>query len=178
MDLIASFSSQKVERFNFFILRGLMGDSGLFFLFDTGAICPVIGVNSFFVRNDNPDYSSNVAALTKILQDEIKTQKILARPKPLKTANNQSVTTYPCVCHKVSISNTPERDFYFDISLDEINIPLLGSSFIDDCAYSHAINGNIIITGIKEQAGAEYYKGLNILEFDDIAIKFQKDRIS
>ncbi|MBQ6320247.1 MAG: hypothetical protein IJI23_10765 [Lachnospiraceae bacterium] len=88
MDLIASFSSQKVERFNFFILRGLMGDNGLFFLFDTGAICPVVGVNSFFVKNDNPDYSSNTDALAKILRDEIKAQKILPRPKPLKTANN------------------------------------------------------------------------------------------
>lgn len=159
----------------FFILRGLMGDSGLFFLFDTGAICPVVGVNIFFVKNNNPDYSSNTAALAKILRDEIKTQKILPRPKPLKTANNQNVTTYPCICHNVSISITPERDFYFDISFDEISIPLLGSSFIDDCDYSHAINGNINITGIKEQAGSDYYKGLNILEFDDIAIRFQNE---
>lgn len=66
----------------------LWGDNGLFFLFDTGAICPVVGVNSFFVKNDNPDYSSNTDALAKILRDEIKAQKILPRPKPLKTANN------------------------------------------------------------------------------------------
>ena len=48
MDLIASISSQKINTFNFFTVHGILGDDDLIFLFDTGAICPVVGVNSFF----------------------------------------------------------------------------------------------------------------------------------
>ncbi len=168
MDLIASFSSQKVNTFNFFILHGLLGDDDLIFLFDTGAICPVVGVNNFFRRKT--DNGKDI--LIQVLQKEISTQGIVSRPVPLKTANSQEVTTYPCVCHHVSIENTAERDFYFDISFDDISIPLLGSSFIDDCAYSHAINGNLNITGMKQQAGAGYYTGRNVLDFDKVAEKF------
>lgn len=60
----------------------------------------------------------------------------------------------------------------FDISFDDISIPLLGSSFIDDCAYSHAINGNLNITGMKPQAGVGYYSGRNVLDFDKVAAAF------
>lgn len=169
MDLIASFSSQKVNAFNFFVLHGILGDDDLIFLFDTGAICPVVGVNSFF-RKGKTDLNQDT--LAQILQNEINAQGVLSRPVPLKTANSQEITTYPCVCHHVSIENTAERDFYFDISFDDISIPLLGSSFIDDCAYSHAINGNLNITGMKPQAGASYYSGRNILDFDKVAAKF------
>ena len=49
MDLIASFSSQKINRFHFFDINGILDeDKDLVFLFDPGAACPVIGVNSFF----------------------------------------------------------------------------------------------------------------------------------
>lgn len=169
MDLIASFSSQKVNTFNFFVLHGLLGDDDLIFLFDTGAICPVVGVNNFFreVRSDR-----NRNTLERILHNEIDVQGIVSRPVPLKTANNQEVSTYPCVCHHVSIENSTERDFFFDISFDDISIPLLGSSFIDDCAYSHAINGNLNITGMKPQAGVGYYSGRNVLDFDKVAAAF------
>ena len=169
MDLMASFSSRKVNTFNFFSFYGILGDNGLVFLFDTGAACPVVGINNFF---DTSDDSNDRTKLEQLLRDEIATQKVLPRPIPLKAANNQPVTTYPCVCHHVSIENTRERDFYFDISFDDISIPLLGSSFIDDCAYSHAINGNLSITGMKQQAGVVYYTGRNVLEFDTVGNKF------
>ena len=70
MDLIASFSSQKVNTFNFFILHGLLGDDDLIFLFDTGAICPVVGVNNFFRRKT--DNGKDI--LIQVLQKEISTQ--------------------------------------------------------------------------------------------------------
>ena len=169
MDLIASISSQKINTFNFFTVHGILGDDDLIFLFDTGAICPVVGVNSFFRKSIS---NNDMSILEQILREEISAQRIVSRPVPLKTANSQEVTTYPCVCHHVSIENTAERDFYFDLSFDDISIPLLGSSFIDDCAYSHAINGNINITGLKPQAGADYYSGRNVLDFDKVAAKF------
>lgn len=170
MDLIASFDSQRVNTFDFFVLRGIFGRSGLFFLFDTGASCPVVGVNNFFDKDD----MENKENLEKIIRDEISIQKVAPRPIPLKAANSQPVTTYPCVCHGVSIENTAEQEFYFDLSFDEISIPLLGSSFIDDCAYNHAINGNVNITGMKKRAGANYYNGRNVLDFDKVAKEYEK----
>ena len=169
MDLIASFSSQRINAFHFFVIHGLMANKDLVFLFDTGASCPVLGVNSFFRDGDT---TNNRHILEQLLYNELSSQNILPRPIPFKAANNQEMTTYPCVCHNVSIENTAERDFYFDISFDDISIPLLGSSFIDDCAYSHAINGNLNITGMKPQAGAGYYAGRNVLDFDKVAEKF------
>ncbi len=170
MDLIASFDSQKVNTFNFFFLRGIFGSSGLFFLFDTGASCPVVGINNFFDKDD----IESKRLLEKIILDEITKQDIAPRPEPLKAANSQPVTTYPCVSHGVSIENTKAQDFYFDISLDDISIPLLGSSFIDDCAYSHAINGNINITSMKPHTGADSYKYRNVLDFDEVSKKYEE----
>ena len=169
MDLMASFRSRKVNTFHFFSVYGILGDTGLVFLFDTGAACPVIGINNFFYENIDLNERS---VLEKLLKDELLKQAIMPRPVPLKAANNQPVTTYPCVCHHVSIENTAKRDFYFDISFDDISIPLLGSSFIDDCAYSHAINGNLNITGMKPRAGAGYYADRHVLDFDKVAEKF------
>ena len=169
MDLIASFNSQKVNAFHFFVIRGIFGNAGLFFLFDTGASCPVVGLNNLF---DLGDVSNARSTFEQILQQEIIVQHISPRPIPLKAANKQPVTTYPCVCHHVSIENTAERDFYFDLSFEDVSIPLLGSSFIDDCSYNHAVNGNLNMTGVKPQAGAGYYLGRNVLDFDMAAWKF------
>ena len=68
--------------------------------------------------------------------------------------------------------------FFFDISFDEISIPLLGSSFIDDCSYSHSIGGNLNITGICEKAGSGFYDGMNILDFNTILDRFEADSVS
>lgn len=169
MDLMASFSSKKVNTFNFFYINGLIGDNELLFLFDTGAACPVVGVNSFFDRDEE-----GRSVLEAVLREEIVAQDVKARPVPLKAANSQEVTTYPCVCHSVSIGNTPERDFYFDISFEDISIPLLGSSFIDDCSYSHVINGSVNITDMKDQIGKGYYDGYNVLDFDVVSKEYEK----
>ena len=171
MDLMGSFSSKKVNTFNFFYVNGVIGDNELLFLFDTGAACPVVGVNSFF---DPDDEEVGRTALEAILKEEIIKRNVKPRPVPLKAANSQEVTTFPCICHGVSIGNSPKRDFYFDISFEDISIPLLGGSFIDDCAYSHAINGNINITSIKENAGSSYYRGYNVLDFDIVSEVFAR----
>ena len=169
MDLIASFSSQKVNNFNFFAIYGLVGNDELFFLFDTGAACNVVGVNSLFRKGD--DSIERMMAFEKLLHDELVAHGIT--PRQMKAANSQEVVTYPCMCHNVSIENTAKRDFYFDISFDEISIPLLDSSFIDDCAYSHAINGNLNITGMKNKTGAGYYDENNVLDFNAVVAKFE-----
>lgn len=176
MDLIASFHSHKIKKFHFFSVNGLLPDrENLFFLFDTGAVCPVIGINSFFDRENNPNYQKEKNAMEMLVREELSIQCVKARPKPLKAANNQEVQTYPCACRDVSISNASKMAFYFDISFDEISIPLLGSSFIDDCAYTHSIAGNLNITGIREKAGADFYTGVNILDFNKVMNRFQAD---
>ena len=174
MDLIASFHSYKVKKFHFFPLNGLLPEKeDLLFLFDTGAVCPVLGINSFFDKDSNPDYQKEKEVLEQIVREELSNQHVNARPKPLKAANNQEVKTYPCVCHNVSVSNASKMDFYFDISFDEISIPLLGSSFIDDCSYTHSIGGSLNITGIRESAGSDFYSNLNILDFNRVLDRFQ-----
>ena len=176
MDLIASFHSHKIKKFHFFSVNGLLPDNeNLFFLFDTGAICPVIGINSFFAKENNPNYQKAKKTMEILVHKELSIQNVNARPKPLRTANNQEVQTYPCICRNVSISNAGKIDFYFDISFAEISIPLLGSSFIDDCSYTHSISGNLTITGIKEKAGADFYTGINILDFNKTINKFRTD---
>ena len=170
MDLIASFSSQKVDTFHFFLITGLLGDDDLAFLFDPGAVCPLIGVNCFFRKDKDATARKR---LEKIVHDELTVQNVPPRSVPLKAANSQKVVTFPCVCHNVSIENTARREFFFDLSFDEISIPLLGSSFTDDCAYRHSINGNLDITGIKADAGARYYKGTKVLNFDVVATKYE-----
>ena len=73
----------------------------------------------------------------------------------------------------VSIEGTAERDFYFDFSFSDISLPLLGTSFSDDCAYNHAVNGSLNITSMKQQAGEGYYTGENVLDFDKVVEKFE-----
>ena len=170
MDLIASFSSQKINTFNFFDIYGILGKGNHVFLFDTGAACPVIGVNCFFKKGKD---IGNKIKLESLIKSELSSQNVSPRSIPLKSANSQEVETYPCVCHNVSIEHTADFDFYFDISFDEISIPLLGSSFTDDCAYNHTINGHLNITGMRNSPGADYYRGYNILDFDIVARRFE-----
>ena len=108
----------------------------------------------------------------QILKGEISSQNVDIRRH--KVANNQVIESYPCICHHVSIQGLEEMDFYFDITFSEMNSPLLGGSFIDDCAYTHSINSNINITAIKDHAGKEYYTGYNLLEFDKVVAEYKK----
>ena len=168
MDLIASFSAHKIKTSHFLTVDGILKDKVLYFLFDTGAAYSLIGSNSLFSDNE----AENKETFEKFLKDEISAQKISPRKKILKTANNQSITTYPCVSHDVSIEGVNGFDFYFDYSFDNISLPLLGTSFSDDCAYSHSINSTLTITSIKDNAGSSYYKDYGVLEFDMATEKF------
>ena len=119
-------------------------------------------------------YSTEKEAFESLLMKSINTQGLSPRPKPLETANRQRVKTYPCVSHHVTIDNVQIDNFFFDISFDDISIPLLGSSFSDDCSYNHAINGNINITGMKNMPGESAYAGLDILDFDSIVEAYKQ----
>ena len=163
MDLIASFSAHKVKSSFFLTVDGITPDGILYFLFDTGAVCSLVGLNSLF-----PEDSAERLAFTRIVRDELSAGNISPRSESLRTANNQTLLTYPCVCHNVSIEGTAGRDFYFDFSFDDISLPLLGTSFSDDCSYSHSINSGLNITGVKADAGKAYYRGQKVLDLDRV----------
>ena len=163
MDLIASFHAHKVKTSFFLTVDGISPDGILYFLFDTGAVCSLVGLNSLF-----PEENAQRQAFAKVVRDELSAAQISPRPESLRTATNQSILTYPCVCHNVSIEGTDGRDFYFDFSFDNISLPLLGTSFSEDCSYSHTINGELNITGIKADAGKAHYSGRKVLDFDKV----------
>lgn len=168
MDLIASFNAHKVHTSFFVTIDGILKEGVLYFLFDTGAVCSLIGLNSLFAD----DETEKKAIFADILKQELSSQQINPRSELLRTANNQEVTTFPCVSHNVSIEGAEGRDFYFDFSFDEVSLPLLGTSFSDDCAYHHTINGSLTITGMKADAGCRYYAGRKVLDFDNIVAKY------
>ena len=167
MDLIASFSAHKVKSSFFITIDGITPDGILYFLFDTGAVCSIVGLNSLF-----PENNAERLAFTQLVRDELSIENISPRSESLRTANNQKLLTYPCVCHDVSIEGTAGRDFYFDFSFEDISLPLLGTSFSDDCSYSHSINSGLNITGVKADAGKAYYSGQKVLDFDKVWAAF------
>ncbi len=168
MDLIASFSAHKVRTSHFLTLDGITEDGVLHFLFDTGAAVSLIGINSLFQDDEN----DKKELFKKIVESEIELQHVIPRSQDLKTVTKQSVKTYPCVSHGISIEGTRAMDFYFDLSLEDISIPLLGSAFTDDCAYNHAMNGQLIISAMKDNPGSEYYDACNVLDFDSVMTRF------
>ena len=173
MHSIASFSSERIRIANFFVIKGLLGRVNPFFLFDTGAACSLVGVNSFFSKDDGGNYSPDKEIFERILKEEIALQGIPARDDNLKTANNQPITAYPCICHDVKIQDVSLNAFYFDISFEDVNLPLLGFSFSDDCAYSHSINGHIVINGMKTSPAEDFYKRNKLLDFDKVRSRYE-----
>lgn len=170
MDLIASFNAHIIQTSHFITIDGILKNGVLHFLFDTGAVCSLIGTNSLFSDNEHEKREKFI----KILKNEIATQQIFPRANPLKTANNQSITTYPCVSHNVSIEGTEHSDFYFDFSITDISLPLLGTSFSYDCTYSHTTNGILSITSMKKNAGSDYYSSYKVLDFDIVMAEYEK----
>ena len=167
---VASFNSRKVHLSHYFRVEGLIDNEILSFLFDTGASYTVVGVNNLFAAS--PD-NSNIDLFRTCLSEEIAIQNIEERANPLRVANKDYIQTFPCVSHNVSVEGTPRIDFYFDLSLDDISLPLLGSSYIDDCAWSNSIKGKIVVTGIADNPGAAAYAGTKVLDFDRVLQKYR-----
>ncbi len=171
MDLIASFNALKVRTSHFLTVDGILKDGVLHFLFDTGAAVSLIGLNCLFPEDEH----RKITLLESIVKDELSSQQVVPRPDPYKTANNQNVTTFPCVSHGVSIEGAKAIDFYYDFSFDDVSLPLLGTTFSEDCAYHHTIGGMLTVTGIKENPGLSIYQGINVLDFDIVIKQFEKE---
>lgn len=174
MDLIASFSSQTVRSFHFFKLKGLIHNQIMNFLFDTGAAFSVIGVNHLLKPGQHTDEVKK-QLLREAFIKESKRQGIKERGENLRAANNAMIVTYPCICHGVSIEGAAEMDFCFDFALSDINLPLLGGSFMNDCTYSHSIDGSVIVSGMKDNPGMGLYRNIPVVDFNRAVSNMQKD---
>lgn len=170
MDYVASISAFKVETSHFLAVEGILKDEMLSFLFDTGAAVSLISPNSLFGAGEE----ESRIRFEQIVKSELAAQRVDAWEKTYKTANNQDVNTYPCVSHGVSIGGSKQMDFYFDFTFDDVNLPLLGTAFSDDCSYSHTINGSLVITGMKDNPGFSFYSGRNVLDFDVVMEKYNE----
>ena len=164
MDLIASFSSHTVRSFHFFKIKGLIRNQIMSFLFDTGAAYSVIGVNHLIEPGHHAD-EDRKHRLRDLFIEEATRQGIKERSERLRAANNTAIVTYPCKCSDVSIEGTPPIDFFFDFSLGDINLPLLGGCFMNDCAYNHGIEGSVIVTGMRNNPGMELYRNIPTVDF-------------
>ena len=174
MDLIASFSSQTVRSFHFFKLRGLIHNQIMSFLFDTGAAYSVVGINHLLKPGQYTDENKK-QQLREAFIEESKRQGIKERSERLRTVNNAMIVTYPCICHGVSIEGAAEMDFCFDFSLSDINLPLLGGSFMNDCTYSPSINGSVIVSGMKDNPGMSLYRNVPVVDFNLAVSNMQND---
>lgn len=165
MDLIASFSSQQVHAFHFFKITGLINNQIMNFLFDSGAAYSIVGINHLVKAGDVKNKERVIDRMRQGFIEEARVQGISERKEKLRAANNEPIITYPCVCHNVSIEGSAAIDFYFDFSLTEINLPLLGGSFMNDCSYSHPVGGSVIVSGMTDRPGTEMYRGLHVVDF-------------
>ncbi len=168
MGLIASFESDIIKTAHFFNLRNLFVDTNVRLLFDTGATYSVIGINNILDALDEATHN----ALKQILYEEICKQGVIKRENPLRTATGKALDVYPCVLHNAIIGSVTPFDFYFELTEDHLEEPILGRSYSDDCSYSHGIQGKIRITGITDNPGYRLYAKTNVLVFNTIMDRY------
>ena len=168
MGLIASFESDIIKTAHFFNLRNMFPDTNIRLLFDTGATYSVIGINNILDSLDESTHN----ALRRILYEEICRQGIKKRDNPLRTATGKALDVYPCVLHNALIGSVTPFDFYFELTEDHLEEPILGRSYSDDCAYSHSIQGRIRISGIEDKPGYRLYAKTAVLDFNTVMDRY------
>ena len=168
MALIASFESDIIKTAHFFTLRNLFADTYVRLLFDTGATYSVIGINNILDSLEESTHDT----LKQVLYDEIKTQGITKRDFPLRTATGKALDVYPCVLHNAIIGSVIPFDFYFELTEEHLEEPILGRSYSDDCSYSHSIQGKIRISGISDTPAYQLYSKIKVLDFSSVMKRY------
>ncbi len=168
MGLTASFESDIIKTAHFFNLRNMFTDTYVRLLFDTGATYSVIGINNILDSLEESTHNS----LKQILYEEINKQGIMKRDYPLRTATGKALDVYPSVLHDALIGSVTPFDFYFELTEDHLEEPILGRSYSDDCAYSHAIQGKIRITGVSDNPGYRLYAKTSVLDFNRVMDRY------
>ena len=163
MQSLGSFSTIKARKSYFVRVKDFRRDTEeIYFQFDTGASLSLIGLNTICDDSD-----TNKEILRKIILREIVKNGVDSHQDSPKTVTEEEVTVYPCMLEGVSIMGTAPITMYFYIYLGNVNMPLLGYDYVDDCSYRHSIGGNIEITAVAENVGKKYYPE-RILDFNAI----------
>lgn len=175
MHLVTSIVSKEVNHLHFFNMSGLFPQNDVAFLFDTGAARSIIDLQSvqrFIIKKSTVYNQINFVKLKDIIRDEIEKQGIIPWEDGLRAANCSLITSYPCVCQGISFKNSGKFDFYFDFTFDEMVVPLLGNSFLDDSTYTHKAGGTLEITTISDNPGRQCYQDCRTLNFNEVVRKF------
>ena len=171
MESIASFSLKKGAHAYFEYVRNFRRDNDeMLFHFDPGAGFSMIGLNTIAENDDEK------TILKSILQKTILEDQVVPYKNPMKTVTKEELTVYPCKKSGVYIGGVRLEYFYFHIVLSDINNPLLGFDYSDDCYYVHNIGGNIEIIGVASNAGERFYPE-KVLDFDTILYRFNSSVI-
>lgn len=172
MQSLASFSASRVGRAYFIETNGFRRDgTNLVFQFDTGASMSIIGLNSICDGSDEKE------CLKDILENHISAfDKTSFDNATAKTVTLEEVVAYPCVISDISMMGVRIKKLFFHVVLGDINLPLLGFDFSDDCAYHHSINGDIDILAMTDMPGSKWYKR-EVIDFDRVLDEYYKQKL-
>ncbi len=138
------------------------GDAMLFHI-DSGASFTFLGLNCFCDEEDTSDY----ALLKSVIEDEITKGGYESVKHSASTATKEQVEMYPCKYDGVSVAGTLPITLYFCIYLGDIDMPLLGFDYIDDCSYHHTIGGELMINAVAQNVGKRFYPD-DVIDFNRI----------
>ena len=172
MDYVNSFSAMKAKRaYMVFVYDFHPDGTAMLFQVDTGASVTLAGLNSFC----HPDKKEDYILLKKIIEEAIEEGEFHHVKRSASTATKEEVEMYPCKYVGVSVSGTKPITLYFHIFLGDVNMPLLGFDYIDDCSLNHSVGGNLVVNAIAEHVGRRFYPE-KVIDFNAILERFQKER--
>ena len=172
MDYFDSFSAFKQGNAYVVYVYGLHPDRiTMPFQVDAGSAYTLLGLNSFY----HPKKSMEYDLLKKIIAEEIEGGGYESVKHSGITVTQEKVELYPCRYQGVSVSSTNPGTFYIYIYLGDVDTPLLGFDYLDDCSFHHGIGGNLIVNAIAENVGKRFYPE-KLLDFNIILEKFRKER--
>ena len=140
----------------------------IYFQFDSGSSVTLIGLNTIC---DNDEERKNI--LKDIILEKVAQKGVSEHTITAQTVTRERITLYPCKCEGISIFNTIPKTLYFYVFLGDVNKPLLGFDYIDDCTCHHTVGGDFVILTVADDAGKRFYPE-KILDFGEILEEYEK----
>ena len=169
MESIASFSLTKGNHGYFVFVKNFRKERDEILIhFDPGAGFSMIGLNTI-TQNDREKEILKDIIIRRMSEESIKPYDY-----PVKTVTKEEVIIYPCRISDIEIGETHRDKFYFHLFLGDINNPLLGFDYSDDCYYIHRMGGDIEVIAVSDKAGEKNYPD-KVLDFDKVLELFYKE---